>query len=305
VHAAPPVHDERHGDWRAVIAAHRSHGRGFEAAGVSSFVRESGEGEAVLCIHGIPASSFLYRKLLPVLAAHDLRGVAFDLPGLGLAERPHDFDYNWTRLGEWAAAAVDALALERFHLVIHDFGGPVGFELCARMPERIRSLTVLNTGVDVENFHRPRALELLARPRLSVPALRVLPRRMFRALMWRVGIADRSSTSDAELDAWLELLRRDDGGRACVRMAAGLERTRAKSELYLQALRALTVPIQVLWGAQDPILRLEVEGESVRRATGVPLQRLPGKHFLQEDCFEAIGERVARLAAIASRTDPA
>jgi haloalkane dehalogenase len=290
-------HLRRERSWRAVIAEHRAQGREFDAAGVRSFVREAGAGEVVLCIHGIPASSFLYRKLLPVLAAHELRGVAFDLPGLGLAERPSAFDYTWTGLGEWSASAVDALALERFHLVVHDFGGPVGFELCARMPQRIRSLTILNTVVDVEHFHRPRALELLARPRLSVPALRLLPRSAFRMLMWRVGIADRSSTSDAELDAWLELLRRDDGGRACVRMATGLERTRAKSEVYSQALRALTAPVQVLWGVDDPVLKVEAEGEGVRRVTGTPLCRLPGKHFLQEDCFEAIGERVARIAS--------
>jgi haloalkane dehalogenase len=280
-----------------IVAAHRNRGREFEAAGVRSFVREEGEGEPVVCIHGIPASSFLYRKLLPVLAARRLRGVAVDLPGLGLAERPSDFEYNWTGLGGWAAAALDVLELERFHLVIHDFGGPVGFELCARMPERIRSLTILNTAVDVELFHRPWALELLARPPLSSAGLRLLPRFAFRALMWRMGIEDRSRTSDAEIDAWLELLRREDGGRACIRMATGLERTRAKSELYTAALGELSVPIQILWGIEDPILKVEREGKAVSRAAGVPLTLLPGKHFLQEDCYEAIGERIARSAS--------
>jgi pimeloyl-ACP methyl ester carboxylesterase len=117
--------------------------------------------------------------------------------------------------------------------------------------------------------------------------------------MWRVGIADRASTSDTELDAWLDLLRRDDGGRACVRMGAGLERTRAKSELYAGAIRALTVPVQILWGVADPVLKVDVEGETMSAVTGVPLIRLPGKHFLQEDCYEAIGEHVAQLAAAA------
>jgi haloalkane dehalogenase len=172
------------------------------------------------------------------------------------------------------------------------------------MPQRIRSLTILNTVVDVEHFHRPRALELLARPRLSVPMLKLLPRSAFRWLMWRVGIADRTSTSDAELDAWLELLRRDDGGRACVRMATGLERTRAKSEAYGEAIRRLTVPVQVLWGVADPVLKVDAQGASVSAVTGAPLVRLPGKHFLQEDCFEAIGEHVARLAATARAPVP-
>ena len=70
------------------IEQHRAAGREFEAGGVRSFVREQGEGEPVVLMHGIPVSSFLYRKVLPLLAERGLRGVAFDLPGLGLAEKP-------------------------------------------------------------------------------------------------------------------------------------------------------------------------------------------------------------------------
>ena len=48
----------------------------------------------MVCLHGVPASSFLYRKVLAELAGRGLRGVAFDLPGLGLADRPARFDYT-------------------------------------------------------------------------------------------------------------------------------------------------------------------------------------------------------------------
>ena len=82
--------------------------------------------------------------------------MAFDLPGLGLADRPPDYDYSWTGLGRFAAAAVDALRLDAFHLVVHDIGGPVGFELMSRVgPDRVRSLTVMNTMVEVDTFERP------------------------------------------------------------------------------------------------------------------------------------------------------
>jgi haloalkane dehalogenase len=100
---------ERGMDIAAVIEAHGRAGRRFTAAGVVSFVRERGVGEPVVCMHGVPASSFLYRKLIAELASRGLRGVAFDLPGLGLADRPADFDYTWTGLGRFAVAAVDAL----------------------------------------------------------------------------------------------------------------------------------------------------------------------------------------------------
>ena len=118
-------------------------------------MRDEGDGDPVLCMHGVPASSFLYRKLLPELAARGLSGVAFDLPGLGLADRPPGFDYTWTGLGRFAVAAVDALGLDRFHLVVHDLGGPVGFELAAALPARVRSLTILNTLIEVDRFRRP------------------------------------------------------------------------------------------------------------------------------------------------------
>src|SRR5260370_40163483 len=115
---------------------------------------------------GVPASSFLYRKVLRELAARGLRGVAVDLPGLGLADRPAAFDYTWTGLGRFCAAAVDALGLGRFHLVVHDIGGPVGFALASAMPGRVASLTGLDTLVGVDTFKRPWPMEALARPGL-------------------------------------------------------------------------------------------------------------------------------------------
>src|SRR5208283_5300491 len=116
-----------------VLDEHRRAGRAFEAGGLRSFVREEGAGPVVLCMHGMWGSSFLYRKVVHELAVRDLRGVAFDLPGFGLAERPRDCDYSWTGLGGFAADAVEALGLERFNLVVHDIGGPVGFELASRL----------------------------------------------------------------------------------------------------------------------------------------------------------------------------
>ena len=77
-----------------VIASHGLSVMTFKAGGVGSFVVERGDGAPVVCLHGVPASLFLYRKVLTELATQGLRGVAFDFPGLGLAERPSDFDYS-------------------------------------------------------------------------------------------------------------------------------------------------------------------------------------------------------------------
>jgi haloalkane dehalogenase len=282
-----------------VVERHRAAGRGFEAAGVRSFVREAGEGEAVVCVHGVPASCFLYRKLLDQLAARGLRGVAFDLPGLGLADRPADFDYTWTGLGRFALAAVDALEIDRFHLVVHDIGGPVGFELAAVAPERVRSLTILDTMIEVDTFKRPWSMEPFARRGLGEAYLATLAKPLFRALFRAQGLADRDAMAAEEIDAYVDLLKREDGGRAFLRIMRGFERTPEKRTLYVGAAGDERYARQVVWGAEDPALKLAVHGEQARRAAGVAeIVALPGKHFLPEDQAPAIAERVAALAGV-------
>jgi haloalkane dehalogenase len=280
-----------------VVERHRAAGRDFEAGGVRSFVREEGEGEPVVCLHGVPSSSFLYRKVIAELAARRLRGVAFDLPGLGLADRPADYDYSWTGLGRFCVAAVDALDLDRFHLVVHDIGGPVGFELAAAMPDRVRSLTILNALLEVDTFKRPWSMEPFARRGLGEVYLATLTKPAFRRLMLLQGIADRDATPKEELYAYVDLLKREDGGRAFLKIMRGFERTRAKRDLYVGTVRDVPYPVQIVWGADDPALKLEVHGEQIRRAAGLAeIHTVPAKHFLQEDQAPAVAERVAGLA---------
>jgi pimeloyl-ACP methyl ester carboxylesterase len=282
---------------RGVIAAHSASGRRFDAGGVNSFTLDQGGGEPVVCMHGVPASAFLYRKVLAELAARGLRGIAFDLPGLGLADRPATFDYTWSGLGRFSAAAVDALGLERFHLVVHDIGGPVGFELAAAMPDRIASLTVLNTLVEVDEFKRPWSMEPFARRGIGLVYLRTLNKPAFRALMHLQGIDDASAVPREELDAYLDLLRIGDGGAAFLKIMRGFERTPEKRRLYERVLRDDRYPVQIVWGANDPALKLAVHGEAARRAAGLEqIHTVPAKHFLQEDQAPAVAQRIAELA---------
>lgn len=281
---------------REVLERHEAAGRTFEAAGVRSFVLDEGTGPAVVCIHGVPASSFLYRKLLPELASRGLRGVAFDLPGLGLAERPADYDYTWSGLGRFATAAVDALELDTFHLVVHDIGGPVGYELAATWPERIRSLTLLNTLVEVDAFKRPWMMEPFARRGIGEAYLKTMTGPAFRALFQYAGAR---GVPKEEVHAYVALLKRGDGGRAFLKVMRGFERTAAKQELYLRALKDHRYPVQAVWGAQDPTLRIGVQGEEARRVVGAEnFHPVPGRHFIPEDQSPAIAEHVARIADV-------
>ena len=281
------------------VERHEHAVRPFRAAGTGSVVLESGppDGEPVLCLHGVPTSSYLYRKVVAELGARGLRGLALDLPGLGLAERPVDFDYRWTGLGRWVAAAVQELGLSRFHLVVHDIGGPVGVELAAALPERVASLTLLNTVVAVERFRRPLVMEPFAHRGLGEAWLAGMQPLPFAAGMGLLGVHDTRSTPRDELAAYVPLLKRGDGGRAFLRIMRGFERTPEKGRLYRQVVGDASRPRQVLWGVHDPALGVRPFGRTAAEVAGVPLRALPGRHFVQEDNAPAIAEAVARLAS--------
>src|SRR3954454_17694670 len=183
---------------REAIAIHQAAGRRFEAGGVSSFVRDQppsvGTGEAVVLVHGVPSSSFLYRKMIPALAQQGLRAIAFDFPGLGLADRPEEFDYSWSGLSRWMGEAIDALGIDRCHLVVHDIGGPVACEWAVRNPDRVLSLTALNTMLGLAGFRRPWTMRPFAIRGIGPAWLRGT-RSVFRSLFYAQGIANREAVS--------------------------------------------------------------------------------------------------------------
>lgn len=279
------------------VAAHEAAGRRVDVGGAHTFVWSAGEGAPVVCIHGVPVSAFLWRKVLPAIAARGMRGVAFDLPGMCLAARPADFDYSWTGLGRFALETVDALGLERFHLVVHDIGGPAGFELAAAAPERVASLTILNTMIEATKFRKPWPMRPFEVPVLGEIWLHAMFDAAFLQLMYRVGVSDRRVAPPDEVLAHLRLLRRGDGGRAFLKVMRGFETTPEKEARYASAVGSDAYPVQAIWGRDDPALSLARYGAEVRRHVGDErFSTVPGKHFLQETAFEAIAEKVVRFA---------
>ena len=101
--------------------------------------------EAVLMLHGNPTWSFYYRRLVSALAP-TIRCVVPDHIGMGLSEKPQDYDYTLaTRIAD-IEGLVASLGLKRVHLVVHDWGGAIGFGFAARHREMIGRLVILNTA---------------------------------------------------------------------------------------------------------------------------------------------------------------
>ena len=283
-----------------MIEAHSAAGRRFEAGGVRSFVREQGPpggGPMVVLLHGVPASSFLYRKVIPALADQGLHGLAFDFPGLGVADRPAGFDYSWSGLAGWMGKALDALEIERCHLVVHDIGGPIGFEWAIRNPGRVVSLTALNTLVDVAAFRRPWSMHPFSIRGVGELWLHGLRPFVMSELFYLQAIADRKAAPRHEVYAYYYLLKRVDRGRAFLRIMRGFELTEAKQRFFYEGLAERPYPARIVWGERDPALgigRLRAVQAALRVDDPV---LLPAKHFLQEDQAPAVAGAIADLVA--------
>ena len=103
--------------------------------------------EAVLLLHGNPTWSFFYRDVVRALAPA-MRCVALDHVGMGLSEKPSAAHYDYTLATRIAdvEALVASLGLKRVHLVVHDWGGIIGFGFATRHPELIGRIVILNTA---------------------------------------------------------------------------------------------------------------------------------------------------------------
>ncbi|KAA0234010.1 MAG: Haloalkane dehalogenase [Acidimicrobiales bacterium] len=104
------------------------------------------DGELVLCLHGEPSWSYLYRKMIPGLAEAGHRVVVPDLVGFGRSDKPADRDdYSYQRHMDWLSALVGALGLTGITLVCQDWGGLLGLRLAAEQPERFERIVAANT----------------------------------------------------------------------------------------------------------------------------------------------------------------
>lgn len=118
-----------------------------EADGVQVFYRSAGEpsAPAVLLLHGFPASSFMFRDLIPRLA-DEYRVIAPDLPGFGFTHVPEKRKYAYTfdALARTIEAFTDAVGLNRYAIYVFDYGAPTGLRLAMAHPPRVTAIISQN-----------------------------------------------------------------------------------------------------------------------------------------------------------------
>jgi haloalkane dehalogenase len=123
----------------------------LEISGMRVHYLDEGErtGETILCLHGEPSWSFLYRKMIPLLASQH-RVMAMDFIGFGRSDKYGEREaYSFKMHLDTLAGFIEKLELEDITLVVQDWGGLIGLTAATQMSERFKHLVIMNTGLPI------------------------------------------------------------------------------------------------------------------------------------------------------------
>ncbi len=256
------------------------------------------DGQVVLCLHGEPSWSFLYRRMMPVLAAAGLRVICPDLVGFGRSDKPvRQADHSYARHVEWLRELVfDVLDLNAVTVVGQDWGGLIGLRLAAEHPGRVRRIVAANTGLPTGDHPMPELWHQFRNAMQHAPELDI-------ARFVQSGCTRR--LGPAELAAYNAPFPAEDY-LAGPRAMPGLVPIRPDdpaSDANRAAWRVLadsSTPTLVAFSDSDPItggmapiLRAGLAG-----ARGIDHPVIAGAgHFLQEDAGPELAAAIVRFVA--------
>ncbi|MFM0054341.1 alpha/beta hydrolase [Paraburkholderia phytofirmans] len=277
--------------------------RSIEIDGLNIFYRAAGPRDApvILLLHGFPSSSRMYETLMPLLAT-DYRLIAPDYPGFGhsSAPSPDAFEYTFDHLADVTLRFTDALGLQRYTLMMQDYGGPVGFRVALSRPERIEALIVQNAVA------HEAGLGPLWETRKAFWKDRATHEAALRANLLsfeatRLRHVGRSPNPDRyDPDTWTDefaFLSRPGQIDIQTELFYDYRTNVASYPLWQRYLREHQPPTLVLWGQYDP--SFEVAGAHAYRGDvpGAQVHLLEGGHFVMDEAADQVADLMRQFLA--------
>lgn len=261
-------------------------------AGRMHYVDE-GSGEVVLMLHGNPAWSFLYRKLIKQLSGQ-YRCIAPDYIGFGLSSKPYEWSYLPEDHAKNIAALVAHLGLKNITLVVNDWGGPIGMHYAVNHPGNIKRLIVLNTWawpVD-DDFHYTSFSGMMGGP---IGRFLIRHFNFFANSFMRVAFGDKSKLSPHAHAHYRNALPTKESRKGSwVFPRRIIHSTPWLGEIWSKIGTLKDKPTLFVWGMKDVAFR---EKELQRWQTALPNSstlRLPTVgHFVSEEAPEELGQAAA------------
>lgn len=276
------------GNAQTVHATALVHYRYEQVGDVKVFYREAGDPSAptVLLLHGFAASSFMFRDLIPALADR-YHVIAPDLPAFGFTEAPArgEYAYTFTQLAKTIGQFTEQLKLDKYALMVHDYGAPVGWRLAVAHPDRVTAIISQNGNAYEEGlgagwapiqtyWREPTPQNRAALHDFPTPA----------SIKWQYleGVTDKSAVSP---DGYtLEGLQIARPGNADIQLDLVLDYASnvAMYPAFQSYFRTYQPPLLAVWGKNDPFF-LPAGAEAWKRdLAGADIRFYDTGHFALE-----------------------
>lgn len=279
-------------------ADHRQHQSFFDTeSGKIAYLdlKKSSDAPVLVLLHGVPSSSWLYRKMLPELQQH-YRVIAVDLLGYGSSDKP-DSDgplYKREAQASYVQELLKFLRVEKYSLAFHDMGGLVAWEMIDRdlisnksSDQKIKTIFVLNTIVAKEGFNHPN-IKKGARARVMSNAFSsvVTSSAALEMTFNNMGLRSNAQLSEAECFGYVAPMK-EGSNHALYDFYTGFDDALfSRLEQQIKGLERFTGRAYILWGAQDKVLTTEqvpVLTKALSKAS-VSTEIFEGNaHFLPEE----------------------
>lgn len=241
----------------------------------------------VLLLHGLPSLSYGWRDVLPALADQGFRAIAPDWIGFGQSSKPDllDFRYSPAAFREALAALIEALALDKFSLVIQGFLGTVGLQYALMNRDRIERLVILNAPITSE-AQVPWKIKQLGLPLIG-DMITQDPLTVDRTLE----TGGQYQVAEADLSVYrAPFLKSSAAGRSLLATVRNLQLKAVTTEIS-QGFSDWTKPTLLIWGINDPWLPVSQAESFTKTVKSAELAQLAEVgHYPQEDWHEKVNE---------------
>jgi acyl-CoA synthetase (AMP-forming)/AMP-acid ligase II/pimeloyl-ACP methyl ester carboxylesterase len=256
---------------------------------------DEGSGPVVVCLHGNPTWSFLFRNLIAALR-HDCRVIAPDHVGCGLSDQPADVFFRAADRIAHLEELLGHLGVTRFSLVMHDWGGALGTGLAVRRPADVERLVYFNTTL-AETALLPWMIRRAAAPGVG----RVLTQHTMRFVKLLTA-AGAANVLPEEVRRGYHHPYRTPGGRRAVWgfvRDIPFSRSHPTAPLMDETVERLPVlagtPVKIIWGMRDPCFHAEILAGFAARFPQADVVRIANaSHLVLED---APGQAIAEVRA--------
>lgn len=270
-------------------------GRYFDFNGHRVFYQHANpeKPRALLLLHGFPTASWDWHALWEELAL-EFQLIAPDFLGFGYSDKPPRHDYRITEQADLVLALLQALGIDQYHLLAHDYGDSVAQELLAReqateAPLRLQSLLLLNGGLFPET-HRPRPVQQLLLSPIGTWLTPFLSRTTLRRNFSQI-FGPGTQPKPHEIDEWWSLVQYHNGRAVFHRLMRYMQERIELRERWVPPLEAPPVMVRLIVGEADPISGGHM-AEHYRKLVKAPdVKLLPGiGHYPQTESPKAVLE---------------